>query len=219
MNIDINEMFSEKNQNLFLNKLVLDLDNNTDTFKLAAKHIVMIEIAKLLSSLKKVYTKYSVTTDESKIKDLLNGAKSGLLENINIVISDKCDINKKYIEEEHPKTLDRSYLKKYHRHIDDSETTFESSVNLGVKEEMVVKLYNSLIGLYPCVNEQMHFDLVQAVNVDFTNNVINRIIEESKHRNMTLKNMSEETYKKYLELSRSSDVISKSKKVKVKKDD
>ena len=53
MNTDLKEMFNEKNQSLFLNKLIMDLENNTDTFKLATKNIVKIEIAKLLSSLRK----------------------------------------------------------------------------------------------------------------------------------------------------------------------
>ena len=54
MNTDLKEMFNEKNQSLFLNKLIMDLDNNTDTFKLVSKNIIKIEVAKLFSSLKRV---------------------------------------------------------------------------------------------------------------------------------------------------------------------
>ena len=52
IDVDINEMFNEKNQTIFLKTLKTELINNCETFKLSSKHAVMMEIAKLLSSLK-----------------------------------------------------------------------------------------------------------------------------------------------------------------------
>lgn len=223
MSIDknINEMFSEKNQAIFLNKLLLDLDNNVDTFKLATKHIIMIEIAKLLSSLKKTYSKYSVTIDENNIKDLLSKTKKNLIDEINIVIDEKVNANSDYIEENRNGKINKGYLSGYHKQIDESEQKFIGALNLTVKEVSEVRLYNSLVTLYPCVNEEMQHEMLYSINIDFTNSLISRISNESKHRNMTLKNISDESYQKYLEISKNTELNNKTKttpaKAKVKK--
>lgn len=217
MTININEMFDEKNQSLFINNLIVNLDNNTDTFKLTVKNIIMIEIAKLLSSLKKIYDKYDVEFTEEKLKELLNSTKKDLFEDIGVVIENRKTSNKEYIEKE-PLKINKTYLKGYHKHIDETENTFEGVVNIGIKEDTDVKLYESLISLYPSKNEEMHFDVLKTINMDFTNTLISRVVEENKHRNKTLKNMSEATYEKYLELSKNSSLMTKDKKVYIKKE-
>lgn len=217
MTININEMFDEKNQSLFINNLIVNLDNNTETLKLTVKNIVMIEIAKLMSSLKKIYNKYDVEFVEEKLKEILNSTKKDLFEDIGLVIENRKKSNKGYIEKE-PLKINKTYLKKYHKHIDETEDSFEGMVNIGIKEDTDVKLYESLISLYPNKNEDMHFDILKIINIDFTNTLISRVIDENKHRNKTLKNMSEAAYEKYLELSKNANIINKDVKVYVKKE-
>lgn len=211
MSIDMNidEMFSEKNQFLFLNKLIMDLENNTDTFKIASKSIVMMEIAKLLSSLKKMYDKYSVNYDETKIKELLTGTKKSLLEDINAAISNRYATIKNHIDVQNKQSINKEYLKKYYSHIDESETIFENDLNVEIKQDTEVVLFEQLIKLYPSVSEEMHNDMLVIVNIELTQNLISRIIDESTHRSKTLKNMADESYKKYLELNKSSVVPKK----------
>lgn len=215
-NIDITEMFNEKNQTIFLNKLLVDLENNAGTFKLRTKHIVMVEVAKLFSSLKRLYEKYSISYDETKIKELLSNTKKGLIENINIVIDDKKSSNAAYVEGGRDKPIKRPYLKGYHKHIDDSESSFEEAVSLTVKEDIEIGLYNKLVSLYPCSNIEMQQDIIGIINLELSHTIISRVIDESKHRNMTLKNISEETFQKYLELSHNSNRLSLSQKIKIK---
>lgn len=217
MTININEMFDEKNQSLFINNLIVNLDNNTETLKLTVKNIVMIEIAKLMSSLKKIYNKYDIEFVEEKLKEILNSTKKDLFEDIGLVIENRKNSNKGYIEKE-PLKINKTYLKKYHKHIDETEDSFEGMVNIGIKEDTDVKLYESLISLYPNKNEDMHFDILKIINIDFTNTLISRVIDENKHRNKTLKNMSEAAYEKYLELSKNANIINKDVKVYVKKE-
>lgn len=221
MGIDenINAMFNEKNQALFCNKLGMDIDNNADTFKLATKNIVMIEIAKLLSSLKRVYGDYSVELDDDKVKDLLSGTKNVLLEDIYIIIDDKAKSNKDYIDEHNTDSIDSKYVKKFHKHIDDSETSFEDALSLSVKEHAEVDLCSSLLALYPCADEDMHGQILELVNIKFGETLINRIASEGVHRNLTLKNMTDETYRKYLELNKNMVPASNKAKVKTKKED
>lgn len=218
IDMNINEMFSERNQELFFNKLIMDLENNMDTFNLATKYIITIEIAKLLSSLKRIYDKYSVEIEDDKIKEFLSRTKTNLLESVGIAVSDKYSTNKKYVRDSEGRPINRTYLKDYHGHIDESERSFEDTLSLAVKEETEVNLYETLVSLYPSKNEEMHFDVLSAVNKDFTGNLLTRIQRESKHRNMTLKNMSEETYHKYLELHKKSSGSQESVKKKIKKD-
>jgi len=218
MDIDINEMFSEKNQSIFLNKLELDLTNNNDTLLLATKHIVMMEFAKVLSSLKKMYEKYSVDYNEDELKKLLSHTKTSLLGDINTVIEAKLNANKEYIEQNKGCENKRTYLKQYHQHIDDNDSVFNENILLSVQTNSEIKLYGSLIKLYPCVSEEMQQELLQMINIDFSKKISTRVIQESKLRSMTLKNMLEETYQKYLDLSKKTHVGKGVPKVKKKID-
>ena len=215
VDIDINEMFSEKHQKMFFDKLRLDLDNNTDTFKLATKNIIKIEMAKLLSSLKKIYDKYSLDIDDELIKQILNDSKNSMLESTMIVIDEKRDKNKNYVSnQENQSSNTKKFLKEYSKQIDDNELPFEENLNLAIKEETEVSLYNKLMNAYSCVNEEMHQDILTTININFSQTLFNRISGESMHRNQTLKNMAEETYKKYLDLDKSRIVKNESVKIK-----
>lgn len=218
IDMNINEMFSEKNQTIFFNKLIMDLDNNSDIFKLAAKNKVILELATLLSSLKRVYDKYLVQYDENKLKELLSKTKTSLLEDINVIIDDKTATNSNFINSNRNMKINKAYLKEYHKQIDDGETSFEESIKLSIHEHTEINLYDTLIKLYPCRNEEMQQDIINVINNDCCSKLVSKIVSEGKHRSMTLKNMSEETYQKYLELNKNSDNSYKSSKIKSKKD-
>lgn len=215
MDTDLKELFNEKNQSLFFNKLLMDVDNNTDTFKFATKNIIIIEFAKLLSSLRKLYNKYTVEINEDKVKEILSSSKKTILTDVNILIDKKNQQTKQYIEESDGSSINGKYVKNYCKHVDALEEDFEKTLKLAVLELSEVYLYTKLTNLYPCVNEEMQHELLLKTNVDFSNILISRIIAESIHRNMTLKNISEETYKNYLNLNRNSAKIDKNSKVKI----
>ena len=218
MNIDLKEMFSEKNQDLFLNKLIIDLDNNTDTFKLTSKNIIKIELAKLLSSLRRIYNKYLVNIDEEKLKEVLSNNKNTMLIEINLLIDKKCEQNKQYIKDTEKKdNCNNKYIKSYHKHINDVEKEFEDNLNLVVRETAETGIYQKIINIRSCANEEMHQEVLKTINTDFASNLISRISQESIHRNRTLKNMSEETYSWYSNLNKSSLKIKSSEKTKILK--
>jgi len=68
-----------------------------------------------------------------------------------------------------------------------------------------------------CSSEQAHEEIIKVINMDFCETLINRIIDESIHRNRTLKNISEETYKWYSNLNKTSKTIENSSLQKVLK--
>lgn len=204
VDIDINEIFSEKHQKMFFDKLRLDLDSNTGAFKSTTENIIKLEFAKLLSSLKRIYDKYSADIDDKMIKKILNNSKNSMIENTMIVIDEKRDKNKEYINtKESQYNITKKFLKEYHKQIDDNETSFEETLNLSIKEEAEVLLYNKLINTDRFVNEEMQHDILTIININFSQTLFNRISGESVHRNQTLKNIAEETYKKYIDLDKS----------------
>lgn len=218
MNMDLKEMFNEKNQDIFLKKMIIDLDNNIDTFKLSSKNIVKIEIAKLLSSLRRMYFKYSIQIDDLKMKDLLSKSKNELLTKINLLIDKKSTQSKEYIENKNKNdAINNKYIKAYHKHINCVEKKFEDNINVEVRQIAEIELIKSLVKIQPCLNEEMHQELLKIVNVEFSRTVIGRIIDESIHRNRTLKNISEETYEWYSNLNKTSLKIESSSKKKMLK--
>jgi len=215
MSIDLKEMFNEKNQDLFLKKLIMDIENNTHTFKLSSKNIVKIEFAKLLSSIRRIYYKYSVTIDEEKIKAILTDGKNILIDDISLLIDKKGDNNKDFVKDANKgQTTNVKYMKSYHKHINDVETEFEDNIKLSVCEVSEISIYKELIKLQPCVNDEMHSDVLRIINLEFSNNLISRIIEESIHRNRTLKNISDETYNWYSNLNKTTSKVEQTTKKK-----
>jgi len=218
MNIDvnINEMFNEKNQAIFLKTLKTELINNCETFKLSSKHAVMMEIAKLLSSLKRIYDKYGMNFDEIAIKKILTDSKNGLIESVNILIDDRTTKNAAYLDDGQNKKKTKAFLKDYHKEIDSNEDSFNDSLTLVVNENAEIGLYKALVSLYQCTSDEMQQDLLKVINVDFSRTIISRISEQNKYRSMTLKNMSSEAFDKYLEISRRTTSLTSPSKVKIK---
>lgn len=216
IDVDINEMFNEKNQTIFLKTLKTELINNCETFKLSSKHAVMMEIAKLLSSLKRIYVKYEITFDEASIKQILTNSKKELIEGVNILIDDRTSKNQSYIEDGQNKKMTKAFLKDYHKEIDSNEEAFNDSLTLVVNENAEVGLYKALVSLYQCTSDEMQQDLLKVINIDFSRTIISRIIEQNKYRSLTLKNMSSEAFDKYLEISKKTTSLTSQSKVKVK---
>lgn len=218
MNTDLKEMFNEKNQSLFLNKLIMDLDNNADTFKLVSKNIIKIEVAKLFSSLKRLYDKYNLLLKEEDIKEILSNTKNDMLSEINLLIDKKAENSKEFIESsDKNQKINQKYVKAYHKHVNDVEKMFEDNIKLAVCEIAEIGLYTSLTKKYPCANLEMQQELLEKVNVDFAKTLINRLTDESIHRNRTLKNISEETYNWFSNLNKTSAKIDQNSKKKVLK--
>lgn len=216
IDVDINEMFNEKNQTIFLKTLKTELINNCETFKLSSKHAVMMEIAKLLSSLKRIYDKYGIVFDEIEIKKILTNSKNGLIEGVNILIDDRTSKNEAYLNNGQNKKMNKVFLKDYHKEIDSNEESFNDSLTLVINENAEVGLYKTLVSLYQCTSDEMQQDLLKVINVDFSRAIISRIREQNKYRSMTLKNMSTEAFDKYLEISRRTTSLVSPTKVKIK---
>lgn len=217
IDIDINELFNEKNQTIFLETLKTTLINNSETFKLSSKHIVMMETAKLLSSLKKIYEKHKISIDDVAVRRLLIHSKNGLIEGVNILIDDRTAKNQRYLDNSQTRKKNKTFLRDYHKEIDHNTESFNDALTLIVNENAEIGLYKSLVSLYQCTSEEMQQDLLKVINVDFSRTIISRIAEQNKYRGMTLKNMSTESLEKYLEISRkTTSLTSPATKVKVK---
>ncbi len=217
MNLDINDMFTEQNRKIFINKLGLDLVNNSSAFSLSTANIVKIEIAKLFSFIKRTYSKYEVKADMDIIKKILSETKDSILGDLETLICDRQEKNNNYLTESETSAINKKYINNYHKAIDENEEDFENGVKLSVSENSNVRLYNQLINAYPCKNEKMQNEIFQQINVDFSNNIIRRIIDEGKHRSGTLKNMSLETYAYYKDLNSNTNTVKS--RVKVMKND
>lgn len=217
MDIEISNMFSEKNQEIFTNKLRLDLERNSEAFKTTTQDKAKLSVAELFASLKMIYSKYKIDIDSNNLKELLSTLKRSLLEDLEDLIDDKQQNNFKYITDNNTQTINKTYLRNYHCHIDDSEDTFEENLPL-VIHEPATKFYNDLLNIYLCKDEEMQNAVYCLINNDFPNKLIKRIIDESKLRNTTLKNMSEETYEYYQNLN-SSNKPNKGKNKSLKKTD
>jgi len=200
MDNDIKVMFEKKNRELLFQKLILDLENNTDTFKKTIKYKIGMEFALLVSSLKKIYAKNGVFINDKNLNEILNESHHELIKKIRSLAETKQKNNRNYIEEPVDDSLVKhEYIEEYHSHIDKTEETFESDLELNIRQTIGVELHNAIVNFSKIKTEEMKNQIYKKLTDEMPTSLIKKIKDDSNIRNLTLKNMSEETFKEYEE--------------------
>ncbi len=201
MDIEINEMLNEQNRKLFIKKLKLDLDSNSEVTLLTITNIVKIEIAKLLSSLKKIYLKYEIAFDDTLFKDILLEAKKVIISDMETLIEDRKEKINNYTDYDNNLQINKKYINDYGQYIDELQKEEEDNVKLSVSEVASSKIYQEITNRKLFEKEDIQLVVYEQINSIFANDVGKRITDEVKLRNNTLKNMSRETYSYYKDLN------------------
>ena len=144
MDIEINEMLNEQNRKLFIKKLKLDLDSNSEVTLLTITNIVKIEIAKLLSSLKKIYLKYEIAFDDTLFKDILLEAKKVIISDMETLIEDRKEKINNYTDYDNNLQINKKYINDYGQYIDELQKEEEDNVKLSVSEVASSKIYQEI---------------------------------------------------------------------------
>lgn len=80
MTDDLKKMFDEQNAKILKNKLMLDIDNNTDSLKLTLSNVIMLEMNKLIKGIIKFCNDNNIEYNEKELEKIIDYEKEKLKE-------------------------------------------------------------------------------------------------------------------------------------------
>ena len=90
MTDDLKRMFDEQNAKILKNKLMLDIDNNTDSLILTLSNVIMLEMNKLIKGIVKFCNDNNIEYNEEELEKLIDSEKEKLKE----IIDEGLDLRK-----------------------------------------------------------------------------------------------------------------------------
>lgn len=78
MNETLDKLFYEKNKEILKNKLILDINNNTDSLKLTLSNVIVLEMNKLYKNLIKLFEENGIKYSKEELKNLIESEKNKL---------------------------------------------------------------------------------------------------------------------------------------------
>ncbi len=204
MNIDINKMFKDKNKEIFKNSLTLEMERNLDTLKNTTDNCVALEINKLFLFFKKYFHECNISFKKEELLGFLYKEKKI----INDIVNDEIENKKRRIEEKFltkdnkEETLDDEYLDNYYLVLKNETTIINESIEKKIAEHITIEFTPEIIKKYKLNTIEQSERIHSRINILFKDNIISRIKEQIIFRDESLKNMSHESYNKYLDLNK-----------------
>lgn len=204
MEIDINKMFKEKNKEIFKNSLTLEMERNLETLKNTTDNCVSLEINKLFLFLKSFFQENNIDYQKEELLGFLYRERKELNDIVNNKIEEKKNnIKNNFLNNNHDEEiLSEDFLNKYYEELRKETDRINNDIEVQLKEEICTVFVSELIKKYKLENNEQLERINSRINILFKENVISRIKEQILFRDDSLKNMTKESYKKYLDLNK-----------------
>ena len=195
MDNTIIEMFKEKNDQILVEKLLIDVDNNDDSLKLTIKNKIELVVSgkflkKLNTILKNSGIDYDVKTLDETVKNLKKSIKQKIDELLDNRKNNICaEIRKDSRESDN-----------LFRTIDEQTEVLKSELEILINQLIYSELQNEIFSLYTFKSEEQKEKISEALE-KFDSVLTLNVLESLSHRNGSLKNMMRETYAKVTELN------------------
>ena len=124
---------------------------------------------------------------------------------VNKKIEEKKNNIKKYLldEKNENEELTNDFIDNYYIYLKEETEKMNFDIDLDVKKEVCTVFTPNLIKKYKLDSEEQNERINSRINILFKDNVIGKIKEQSEFRDESLRNMSIESYEKYLNLNKS----------------
>jgi len=204
MDKDINKMFKDKNKEIFINSLVLEMERNLEALKNTTDNCVALEINKLIM----FFTKYFEETEIKFKKEELIGFMYRKKTKINSIVNNKIEEKKQKLKEGflskkiENDVVTQEYIDEYYAALLNETQILNDDLDLLLKEEICTVFYPEVIKKYKLNSKEQEERINSRINILFKDTLIRRVKEESVFRDESLKNMCAESYNKYLELNK-----------------
>lgn len=194
MDNTISAIFKEKNEKILFDKLLLDIDNNFDSLLLTINNKIALSTPKLIKKVNDILFNYQIDYDLKSLTELLNQE----VEKINKMVVDLLELKKTKLKEAIQK--DSSFTtSEFDTVIDESTKEFREEFDVSMNKVIYLNLSGAISKNYNLEEEAIN-DLNTYLN-NYDMSVSDAIIDSIEYRDNTLKNITKETYNKYIELN------------------
>ncbi len=198
---DISKMFKDKNKEIFLNSLTLEMERNLETLKNTTDNCVALEINKLFLFFKKYFQEIDIKYKKEELLGMLYRERK----KINDIVNAKIEEKKQRIKEnflEKVQEIDENFLDKYSEELSSETNRINEEIELELKKEIRTEFSLYITSKYKLKTVEQDERIHSRVDILFNESVISRIKEQTVFRDDSLKNMAKESYNKYLELNK-----------------
>ena len=205
MDIDVNKMFETKNKEIFKNSLTLEMERNLESLKSTTDNSVSLEINKLFLFFSKYFEEEKIDYKKEELLGLLYRERK----NINDIVNSKIEDKKKRIlnnfltKEKEGELIKEDFVNSYYEYLVKETEIINDEIELEVKKEISTVFSPDLVKKYKLESVEQLDRIHSRIDVLFKENILSKIKEQTKFRDESLKNMSEESYNKYLNLNKS----------------
>lgn len=204
MDIDISKMFKDKNKEIFKNSLTLEMERNLETLKHTTDNCVALEINKLFLFFKKYFQEIGLTYKKEELLGILYKERKNINDIVNAKIEEKKNkikenfLNKKTEDE----VLTQEFLDNYYEELKKETTRINEEIAISVKKEVCTEFSPKMIKKYKLESIEQSDRINSRINGLFCENILSRVKEQTEFRDESLRNMSKESYNKYLDLNK-----------------
>lgn len=194
MSNTIEEIFKLKNEKLYIEKLFLDIDNNADSLKLTISNYLNLYNAKIIKRISNFFNDINIEYQMQELNNIVKLEMEGLLNTIQDLVDEKTS----YVKEHIPDDSDSS--SKISMAVDNSTYEFQQQFKISINNELYIEFKDKLTAKYELHSEKELESLTNIINIA-DGDIYMNIMDSVKHRDNTLKNITLETYKKYVDLN------------------
>lgn len=196
MDNTIKSMFEEKNMKILINKLILDIDNNSNSLELTIKLKIPHLKYKLIKKLSKLYNEENIDYTITELTELLDERENIIKDTISPLLNERRENLSSGVTD--ASIVDSSLISKL---INDSSNNFKEKFNVAMNKEIYIELYKVLSEKYQLKNEdsiEKFTSILSTYDSDVENIIIGEVIERDK----TLMNQAEDTFSQYDKLNK-----------------
>lgn len=202
MNLDINKMFLEKNKEIFLNNLSLEMERNLNSLISTTDNSVALEINKLYLFFKDYFNELNKKYRKDELLGILYYERKKYNDIVNSNIEAKKNSLNDYFNNLNQDIIDEDFVNSYYEKLKEESLNVNEVIDLELKKEISLNFIPKVITKFNLETDEEVERITRRINGLFMSSLISRIKEEINFRDDSLKNMTMESFKKYLELNK-----------------
>ena len=205
MDKDISEMFKEKNKEIFKNSLTLEMERNLETLKNTTDNCVALEINKLFLFFKKYFHEINIEYKKEELLGLLYRQRKEINDVVNSKIEDKkTRVKTNFLDKDDTvDVFDKLFIDEYYNELVNETNIINEEIELELKTLICTEFSPAIVKKYKLETVEQLDRIHSRIDILFRDSIINKIKEQTKFRDESLKNMAVESFNKYLELNKS----------------
>ena len=202
MDENLGKMFRDKNKEIFLNSLEIDISRNSEALKSTTDNCVSLETNKLFIFFNTYFKEQSIEFKKEELLGILFREKVELNKVINNRIEEKTNnLINNYLQSLKDKEILSDFLEEVSKQIDDETEKMNNDLDYSIKSKICLEFSQYITKKYKIKSEEQIERINSRINILFKDIIIKRVKEETKFRDDSLRNQIKNSYEKYRSLN------------------